>query len=386
MNSYCIAPFIKINQEPGGRYRVCHWHKNNLEKEYDSIQDAFNGEEMESLRTKMLNNEYIEDCSKCYKTEELGILSHRKVLTDIHFNRKLRFDKALTFGKIQNLEISFDNACNFKCVSCAPDASSAWEDEVKEDWEYLGDHYKVFPRKVTNEQVKNSLNEELISGLNYLNLLGGEPLFNRNYDESFFDLLDSSYDFEHALFSMSTNNSITPKGRWYKFLQKANNLIINISIDGIDEVGEWVRYGFKQDRWDSNLEVWKKLVKNKPVKEITAGFKTGIMLYFIHHTLNMFNLKKVLEKYDVQTLYEPLHGPEHLDPSYLPDSVKEDVYNEIEYYDKYHRDFVYNSLNMNSYNEEHCNMFVKFVEYLIVKRDVYPPDECLTVYKKLKVI
>ena len=74
MNSYCIAPFIKINQEPGGRYRVCHWHKNNLEKEYDSIQDAFNGEEMESLRTKMLNNEYIEDCSKCYKTEELGIL------------------------------------------------------------------------------------------------------------------------------------------------------------------------------------------------------------------------------------------------------------------------------------------------------------------------
>ena len=61
MNSYCIAPFIKINQEPGGRYRVCHWHKNNLEKEYDSIQDAFNGEEMESLRTKMLNNEYIED-------------------------------------------------------------------------------------------------------------------------------------------------------------------------------------------------------------------------------------------------------------------------------------------------------------------------------------
>ena len=41
---------------------------------------------------------------------------------------------------------------------------------------------------------------------------------------------------------------------------------------------------------------------------------------------------------------------------------------------------------MNSYNEEHCNMFVKFVEYLIVKRDVYPPDECLTVYKKLKGI
>ena len=63
-----------------------------------------------------------------------------------------------------------------------------------------------------------------------VNLLGGEPLFNRNYDESFFDLLDSSYDFEHALFSMSTNNSITPKGRWYKFLQKANNLIINIKI------------------------------------------------------------------------------------------------------------------------------------------------------------
>ena len=128
MNSYCIAPFIKINQEPGGRYRVCHWHKNNLEKEYDSIQDAFLGEEMESLRTKMLNNEYIEDCSKCYKTEELGISSHRQSLTDIHSN----FVSSAT-GRIKNLEISFDNACNFKCVSCAPDASSAWEDDVKED-------------------------------------------------------------------------------------------------------------------------------------------------------------------------------------------------------------------------------------------------------------
>jgi len=373
MKHYCIAPFLKINQEPGGRYRVCHWHKDSLENEYDTIQQAFHGQEMSALRASMERGEYVEACSKCYNAEELGILSHRQALTELHY-------KFFNKGVIQNLEISFDNTCNYKCVSCAPDASSLWEKEVDED---LGDHYKMWPRLVTNDQVRKSLTPDLIKGLSYLNLLGGEPLINKNYDARFFDLIEDHFNFESSLFAMSTNNSVTPKGRWHKFLQKVDNVCINVSIDGVDEVGEWVRYGFKQDRWDRNLKYWLKLAKTKTAKEICFGYKTGIMLYFIHHSLNMFNLKKTLERYDHQILYEPLHGPEHLDPSYLPDEIKEDLYNQVDYYDKYHKDFVHGSLNMHSYNKDHCDMFIRFVDYLIRKRND-PPDECLIVYKKLK--
>ena len=55
---------------------------------------------------------------------------------------------------------------------------------------------------------------------------------------------------------------ILPK-KWINLLDKAKFLHATISIDGIYDVGEFVRYGFNMNRFTRNLIKWLNFLKPK---------------------------------------------------------------------------------------------------------------------------
>ena len=55
-----MAPFSRMTGGPEGTYRTCCYHP-PIKKRYTNVMDAFMGEEMNLLRDRMLNKEYI-DC------------------------------------------------------------------------------------------------------------------------------------------------------------------------------------------------------------------------------------------------------------------------------------------------------------------------------------
>ena len=386
-DKFCVVPFVKIVQDTKGTVRPCHWHE-ELKGDYDSLSDAFLGDEMESIREDMRKGIKREECRKCHDCEDNNIESHRTTSNYIHRHIVENIDyydyKNLS---IRDIELGFDNVCNFKCVSCSPSNSSPWEIEVKKFQDISPRNYfdeLNFSGSMTLDKTMNSLTSRVIRDLEMIVLVGGEPMLNKKYP---FELFYENFNFKNAIVVLFTNNSLSPKGNWHKFFRMTEKPCIFLSIDGIGEVGEWIRTGFKQNIWEKNLLKWIKLVGNKEKYNVYKRFYTGISSYFIHHNFNIFDLKPTIDylnKFNVELLYESLYEPKHLCPSYLPDVIKETIWRKIDFYDKYHEDFIEGIFNFDSYNRKYCIDFINFFDYLCLTRKAPVPDNCRFVYDELK--
>lgn len=357
--SFCIAPFVKINHDLTGTYRPCDVHS-EYQGDYSSAEQAFYSDEVELTRIEMIHGKHRIECSHCYDMEKVGIVSRRQHLNSIYADEVNQIKKnSETRFPIMDLEMSFDNICNFKCVTCSPTFSSQWEKE-------LG------PVK---KSIQN-LDANTVKNLKHLTLLGGEPFLNKRvYDNDFFKIMNENYNFENSLLVLYTNNSIELKKHWYNLLIKVKKLCVMLSLDGIEEVGEYVRYGFNQKIFDKNLRIWKNFY-NKPKIEILKNIYTGVNISFLVHNMNILNIKKTQDKYDIPVILQSINSPRYLNPAILPDTIKEKI---ISINDD---EFVVNLLNSDTYDEKECKNFIEYTTYLIKTRGK-PPEECLFIYKLL---
>ena len=356
---FCIAPFVKINHDLTGSYRPCDVHP-EYQGKYKSAEEAFNSDEVELTRIDMIYDIHRPECSNCYKMEDVGISSRRQHLNNMYAdevnaiknNSKIRFP-------IMDLEMSFDNICNFKCVTCSPTFSSQWEKE-------LGPVEKSI----------QDLNADIVKHLKHLTLLGGEPFLNKRvYDNNFFKIMNENFNFKESLLVLYTNNSIELKEHWYHLLSKVEKLCIILSLDGINEVGEYVRYGMRQELFDKNLEIWKKFY-DKPNVVISDYISTGINISYVVHNMNIFNIEKTQKKYDVPIILESIHNPRYLSPAILPDNIKSQIIK------KNNNKFITNMVHSDTFNETECKKYINYVNYLRKTRGE-PPEECLIVYEQL---
>jgi len=343
--SFCIAPFLKINHDLTGNYRPCDFH-DEFEGEYKTPEECFRSPEMELMRLDMIHGLIRDECSNCHKLEDVGIKSRRQHFNEMYPDEilELKMNPRVRFP-IKDLEMSFDNTCNFACVTCSPTYSSQWERE-------LG----------IIEKTTCDLNPDLVKNLKHLTLLGGEPMLSkRAYTQEFFKTMHENFDFENALLVIYTNNSIQPKGHWYNLLKKVKNLIVFCSLDGVDEVGEYVRFGHNQEIFDYNYHIWK-------------GF-ADTRIAFTTHIMNIFQVNKMLERYD-EVDFQTLHSPKYLNPSILPAHIKDMI---LQHDDS---DFIRNYLNSGDYDEDECKSYLCYVNYLRNRRGE-PPEECLRVFEQL---
>ena len=84
-----------------------------------------------------------------------------------------------------------------------------------------------------------------------MKILGGEPFL----DKKNIDLLKIVPRKKMKLM-LVTNNSIFPSEEILNLLDDFRYLNINLSIDGIDEVAEYVRYGTKWTKFERNWNKW----------------------------------------------------------------------------------------------------------------------------------
>jgi len=344
-----MAPFSRMTGGPEGTYRTCCYHP-PIKKRYTNVIDAFVGEEMNILRQRMLNTEYIEECDPCYYYDSIGERSQRQVINQEHSYRE---DFLL-----EGLEISFDNKCNFACVTCKPESSSVWE-----------------KREGKIDKIKPNYDGVDFSKLKHLSFTGGEPTIQREFSPEFFKMLDQQVNYDTMFFSMNTNCTKFVHKSWSNFIKKLKRVMIMASIDGIGPVGEWVRLGLKMDVWERIVLKWKDLLKDN--NEYTYGDLTsGVWSNFVLTNYNIFNMndtEKYLKSLNIRMRKTNCFSPEYLSPEYLPDHIKKELPTD---------DFIQSILNNNEYNVEHCREFLIYTKYLETFKKA--PEEALFVYNKLK--
>ena len=63
--TFCAAPFVHIVHNPDGQYRTCCMYKTPLKGSHKNIKEAFNSEENQIIRKRMLSGERLHECEKC---------------------------------------------------------------------------------------------------------------------------------------------------------------------------------------------------------------------------------------------------------------------------------------------------------------------------------
>jgi sulfatase maturation enzyme AslB (radical SAM superfamily) len=205
--------------------------------------------DLQQLRTDMLNQQRSSACQKCWTLEDQGETSDRQLKNstfDHYSNQDIELiEQDCHAGKFSQkiIKLYTSNLCNSTCVTCAPVASSAWA-------------------TLRNVKTFEIIADDLLNTFDYqnfvmLNFVGGEPL----YEKQNFAILERLIDAGNSdcFISFTSNGSTELNDKQIAILSQFKNLSINLSIDGVGPVFEYLRYPLKWSTLLDNIKLYRSL-------------------------------------------------------------------------------------------------------------------------------
>ena len=340
-----MHPFTGLATREDGAIKVCcrSLPIGNIKNE--TLEEAWNGEKMREVRRQVLSDERPDVCKPCFDLEDQGVqsLRQRHIANNIPESRvnlypdalkSLTTDMTMPF-ELPTMEIKINNLCNLKCRMCNPLDSTQWK-----DWNSIVEHYK----KEDNYLVKavedlgltkapyvglfddkkewwDSL-RKLLPHFKRVEFAGGEPLM----DPMHYKILDLlSENGKNIEIKYATNGTVLGiKGRWIKdYWPKFKSVAVNVSIDGIDEVYEYVRSNGKFQDVVDNVRI----MKNIPtVSRIVGAFTV--------QSNNIMQIDKVIDyflnKLEIVFYSHRVQYPRALSAQVLPKELKDKVIVKLE--------------------------------------------------------
>ncbi len=227
-------------------------------------------------RKAMLEGERPDECSYCWSIEDINKVSDRFMKNAVGPNNLFDLDEEIEMLRNTpwgenvnpyNMEVSFSNACNFKCGYCCPSFSSLWEDEINQHGNYdiQYDQYSI-QSKIYSEKEYNPYVEafwkwwpNLKDDLKVFRITGGEPLMTTNT----FKLLEMlKEDGNPELFlQINTNLGVTNRkvtdfcSRVQELIEKKHvkNIRVFTSIECTGKQAEYIRRGLNYELFLQNI-------------------------------------------------------------------------------------------------------------------------------------
>jgi sulfatase maturation enzyme AslB (radical SAM superfamily) len=276
-------------------YLFLHYHLDTDKKSklcchtQSSIADGpvdFGSSLYKNLRNKVLDNQKLSHCTKCYQAEADGYTSLRqRTIDDMHNRRDILFDQIEKHKlglKIEPLwyDLRVSNNCNLSCIMCGPKYSSTWAKETGEDTVHLTHEPEV---KIATNAFK-------------IQLAGGEPFMIK----SFARMLEKIDNVDCEIV-VNTNATIVTAPLLTQ-LKRFKNVWIVVSLDGYGELNNQIRRGSD----------WNTIVKNIKLF-IDCGFEvlvnTVLQRDNVNHLydLGMFIQNLGIDDWIISPLYDPLH-------------------------------------------------------------------------------
>lgn len=278
--TFCLHPFTGLATREDGAVKVCcrslpiGWIQEN------SLEEIWNNGTMRQVREQVLSNERPQVCSPCFVLEDQGVESLRQrhirdsfpeARINLYPNAldSLRDDWSMPF-EFPTIEIKINNLCNLKCRMCNPLDSTQWKDwkEVENFYKEEGNYLYDTIRKLglteapyidlfnDNTEFWNNI-EKLLPYFRRVEFAGGEPLM----DPTHYRILDMLAPYgENIEIKYATNGTVTgiKGGRTiHDYWPKFKKVSVNVSIDGIHDVYEYIRGNGNFDEVEENIKVFK---------------------------------------------------------------------------------------------------------------------------------
>ena len=290
--TFCVNPWITLHAKILDGYNPCCLFQHTIKT--NTVEEYIHSAELKSIKTKMLAGEKIIECSTCWKQEQAGHVSKRQRDNKIYYNifQILNRNLDISHGKFVEYYVRLGNHCNLRCTSCNDYVSSGWISENKK--------FNIPTRSVTiipdDHDVWKHIKSNAIA-IRAIEFIGGEP-FMMSIDTQT-DLLKWLVDNDHSKrirIKYNTNGTRMPTEQ-LRYWSSFKAVEINVSIDGIGERFEYLRFPAKWQEVDSTIKYFQQLQKTISQLELTVihtvsilniGYIDEILNYCIKLHLNMF--------------------------------------------------------------------------------------------------
>lgn len=263
-NKYCprIHHGLALSKisNTGISYAVCCWSKHQT----TASDINFNHADFVRLRTvNQLNTLPAGHCSDCIVQENTGKKSMRLGYLETHCDYTYR-------PSLQYLDINIDYTCNLACVTCGPELSTTWRNELQ------------IKGPVTRPNIDSWIESKLktldLTQLKEVRLWGGEP-FLTNTHKKILQFVDSLGIADQVKLMYNTNGTQLIDAETKKLIEKFKFARISFSVDDIGAGFEYLRYPARWNQVESNLMWWKNNLPHNSMLSITAVASVLNVLY-----------------------------------------------------------------------------------------------------------
>jgi MoaA/NifB/PqqE/SkfB family radical SAM enzyme len=274
--TFCGAPWFQIrNRQDMTKSMCCIVEGDQTDPDTESMSplEYLNTSKLVKMRTAMANGVKVPECDVCWDVENHKGFSYRMQINsflegkqkwlDSYFKNKKNYKTDM----VLMADIKIGNTCNFSCIMCNPsDSSKIYNSWVKQKGspfvkEYIDkdpNYFEKAKRQGFKQVSYRDYIESIIENKNmkYIKLLGGEPLM----DHKLLDMLYSIPDERKSKIELQiiTNGSHSLVEQKHK-LGNFKRVTWNISLEGIESVQEYARYGSNWATTEKHILEYEKL-------------------------------------------------------------------------------------------------------------------------------
>lgn len=200
---------------------------------YETLDEMNNSQWLSRVKKDMQGDGWAKECQRCERSEMVNADSVRLKSIARHKLLKNERDDYLIVGG------TLDNICNSACQTCNPKLSTKIGSLESKDYVSM-DNFPRFWELPLNRIVELDIN-------------GGEPTASPNYKKILKHLPGNI-----KIVRMNTNGSRMIQ-ELEEILKKGITAIVTLSLDGTEQVHDYVRWPIKWSKYSENVERYKEL-------------------------------------------------------------------------------------------------------------------------------
>lgn len=294
--TFCSALWSHLHVINDGRAYACcqiplkpEYSFGNVKEQ--SFLEVLNSDKAKEMRRGMLaGNPLPEQCHRCVDKGDHGLNTMRTGMNSQWYDmvsdlvQSTHADGTIDEARLLYWDFRFSNECNLACVTCAPLFSTSWG----KDWKLIhpGDNTDIGLISLEKSSLFWDEIERNLDSMQQIHFAGGEPLIMPEH-WNILNLLDEKGRHDIRL-RYSTNGTTLGKEKYnvLDYWKKFKDVHLSLSIDGVGDAFEYIRY---RGKWDTTFE---------NIKRIRASRSAD---YWIHPTVSILNIFRLTE------LHETLH-------------------------------------------------------------------------------
>lgn len=277
--------------------------------------EAFrNSEMLDGIKRDFLAGEWPVGCERCRIEEAAGIPSRRQMDHDRWQHHYDRYD--LDSNQLLTMGLALGNVCNLKCIICQPGSSSLWRKEYQ-------DLYQIDMPTIDRFQ-KNFISSitDLAPNLVHLDIHGGEPFLAAIKEhQALLDHYIQTQQAQDITIHYTTNATIWPDDSWFDRWQNFAKIDMQLSIDGVGDRFEYLRYPGKWSSITQNVDRYLQMQQRNPWLQLSVAHSVS--------AFNIYYIDQFRRWCDQVGLPKPwtgkIHTPRYLRPTVWPVEIRQRI-------------------------------------------------------------